>query len=103
MKIVNVTYITSPAFAEQNKANIKAVMDALQKMNPEGIRYFATVAADGKTFTHVAFFRNDEDQKVLGALPEFAHFQAALRGSSPESPPKQELPEWVGSSYSIFA
>jgi hypothetical protein len=102
MKIVKVTYTTKAEFAEQNQSNIKNVMTDLQKLNNPGINYNACLGADGKTFTHTAFFKSDEDQKILNELPSFKHFQEQLKSSGLEVPPKQELLNLVGSSKNIF-
>ncbi len=102
MKIVKVTYTATAAYAEQNKANIKVVMNDLQNMNCPGINYNVCVCADDKTFIHTAFFNSDEDQKILFELPAFKYFQEQLKASGPEAPPKQELLTLVGSSKNIF-
>jgi hypothetical protein len=102
MKIVKVTYTTKAEFAEQNQSNIKNVMTDLQKLNNPGINYNACLGADGKTFTHTAFFKSDEDQKILNELSSFKHFQEQLKSSGLEVPPKQELLNLVGSSKNIF-
>ncbi len=102
MKIVKVTYTTKAEYAEENQRNIKAVMTDLQKLNNSGINYNACLTADGKTFVHTAFFKSDEDQKVLNELPSFKTFQEQLKGSGLESPPKQELLNLVGTSKDIF-
>jgi hypothetical protein len=102
MKTVKVTYTTSEAYAEQNQTNIKNVMVDLQKLNHPGINYNACLSADGKTFIHTAFFKSDEDQKVLNELPSFIHFQTQLKSSGLEVPPKQELLSLVDSSTPIF-
>ncbi len=102
MKIVRVTYTTKAEYAEQNQNNIKNVMDDLQKLNAAGINYNACLSADGKTFTHLAFFNADEDQKILNDLASFKSFQEQLKASGLESPPKQELLNLVGSSQNIF-
>jgi len=102
MKIVRVTYTTSESFASQNQANIKNVMSDLQKINNPGINYNCCLGPDGKTFTHLAFFTSDEEQKILFDLPSFKIFQEKLKASSPEVPPKQELLTLVGSSVEIF-
>ncbi len=103
MKIVKVTYTTKAEFAEQNQSNIKNVMTDLQKLNHSGINYNACLGADGKTFTHTAFFKSDEDQKILNELPSFKYFQEQLKSSGPEVPPKQELLNLVGSSKNVFS
>ncbi|HXU27129.1 MAG TPA: hypothetical protein VN698_07845 [Bacteroidia bacterium] len=102
MKIVKVTYTTKAEYAEQNQNNIKNVMADLQKLNNTGINYNACLGADGKTFTHTAFFKASEDEKVLLELPAFKTFQEQLKASGLESPPKQELLNLVGSSTNIF-
>jgi hypothetical protein len=102
MKIVRVTYTTSDSFASQNKSNIEAVMHALRIAGNKGINYNACMAADGKTFTHLAFFQTDEEQKALNEIAEFKHFQEQLKASSPEQPPKAEILNFVGSSQDIF-
>src|SRR5258707_13330386 len=102
MKIVRVIYTIKTEFAEQNQANIKNVMSDLQKLNHPGINYNACVGADSKTFTHTAFFKSDEDQKILNELPSFKHFQEQLKSNGFEVPPKQELLNLVGSSKNIF-
>ena len=103
MKIVRVTYTTHAEFAEQNQSNIKNVMTDLQKLNHPGINYNACLGADDKTFTHTAFFKSDEDQKILNELPSFKHFQEQLKSNGFETPPKQELLNFVGSSMNIFS
>ena len=65
MKIVKVTCATKAEFSEQNKSNIKNVMTDLQNANYQGINYNACLSADNKTFIHTAFFKSDEDQKLL--------------------------------------
>jgi hypothetical protein len=102
MKIVKVSYTTQAAYAEQNQSNIKNVMSDLQTLNHPGLNYNACTAADGKTFIHTAFFKTDEDQKVLFDLPSFKAFQEQLKASNPEVPPKQELLTLIGSSMDIF-
>src|ERR1019366_6866144 len=102
MKIVKVTYTTTAGYAEQNKANIRSVMNDLQQLNSPGINYNSCVSADDKTFIHTAFFQSDEDQKILSELPSFKYFQEQLKASGPEAGPKQELLSLVGSSRNIF-
>ena len=102
MKIVKVTYTTKPEFAEQNQTNIKNVMADLQRLQHSGINYNSCLGADGKTFIHTAFFKSEEDQKLLNELPSFKHFQEELKSAGFEVPPKQELLTLVGSSTNIF-
>jgi hypothetical protein len=102
MKIVRVIYTINTEFAEQNQSNIKNVMADLQKLNHPGINYNACLGADGKTFTHTAFFKSGDDQKILNELSSFKHFQEQLKSNGFEVPPKQELLSLVGSSKNIF-
>jgi len=102
MKIVRVTYSTKAAYADQNQTNIKKVMADLQKLKHPGINYHVCLGADGKTFTHTAFFETDQDEKILTDLPAFRHFQEQLKATGLEAPPKQELLSLVGSSKDMF-
>ena len=102
MKIVKVTYTTKEEYAAQNQSNIKNVMADLQKLNHPGINYNSCLSADGKTFIHTAFFKSEEDQKILNELPSFKIFQEQLKASGLEVPPKQELLTLVASSNNIF-
>ena len=102
MKIVRVTYSTKPVYADQNQTNIRNVMADLQKLKHPGINYHVCLGADGKTFTHTAFFKTDKDEKILFELPAFRHFQEQLKATGLETPPKQELLSLVGSSKDMF-
>ena len=102
MKIVKVTYTTTPDFAATNQANIKKVMTDLQALHPPGINYTTCMGGDGKTFLHLAFFESDADQQLLNELPSFRRFQEELKASGPETKPNAELLSLVGSSTDIF-
>ena len=81
MKIVKVTYTTKIDFSEQNQDNIKNVMTDLQNLKHQNINYNACLSADNKTFTHTAFFKSDEDQKILNNLGSFKIFQESFKPS----------------------
>jgi len=102
MKIVQVTYTTTPRFAAQNQANIQAVMASLQQVNNPGINYHCCVCEDEKTFIHTAFFTSDAERKILNELPAFIYFQQQLKANGFEAPPKQQMLTLVGSSKSLF-
>ena len=102
MKIVRVTYTVKSNFAGQNQNNIGTVMADLQKLNNHGINYNCCLDADEKTFTHLAFFESDDDQKMLNELPSFKNFQQEFKAGGFEVPPKQELLTLVGSSINLF-
>jgi hypothetical protein len=102
MKIVKVTYTTKAGFAQQNQTNIQNVMADLQKLNSPGLFYHACLGPDGLSFTHTAFFSNEETEKVLLGLPAFQVFQQQLKANGLDSPPRQELLSLVGASKEIF-
>jgi len=102
MEIVKVTYTTVLSYAYQNQQNIKAVMADLKKLNYAGINYHCCLCSDGKTFIHTAFFKSQEDKKLLNELPSFKYFQVQLKASGPEAAPSQELLTLVDSSVGIF-
>ena len=78
-------------------------MQALHLPSNPGITYFACWGADGKTFTHTAFFQSEAHQKILFALPTFQRFQSQLRARQPEVPPQQALLTLVGAAGSQFS
>ena len=102
MKIIKVSYTTKAEYAEQNKANIGAVMNDLRNLNHGALNYNACVCADGKTFIHTAFFQSEEDNMLLLELPSFKHFQEQLKADGIEVPPKQEVLSLVGSTNDFF-
>lgn len=102
MKIIRIQYTVSPEFAEANKKNIIKVMEELKSINNPGIRYSSYVLDDEKTFMHFVVFQDEEASKVIGNLESFKHFQAELKASNPEIPPKFENLALVGSSYDIL-
>jgi hypothetical protein len=102
MKIVKVIYTAKAEFSEKNQQNIQNVMSELRRINHPGIFYHVCLGADGKTFTHTAFFESDECEKILLDLPLFKTFTEQLKASVPEVPPAQERPALVGSSRPIF-
>jgi hypothetical protein len=102
MKIVKVTYTAKPEFAVQNMANIQAVMSDLRDLNYPGIFYHACLGPDEKSFIHTAFFKSEEDHKLLNDLAAFNYFQQQLKAAGFEIPPKQKLLTLVGSSVNVF-
>jgi hypothetical protein len=57
---------------------------------------------DNKKFIHTAFFKSEEDQKLLNDLSSFKVFQEQLKSGGLEIPPKQELLTLIGTSPEIF-
>jgi hypothetical protein len=102
MKIIKVTYVTNPAFAAQNAINIKSVMSDLRQLNNPGIFYHACNGPESNAFIHTAFFKSEEEHKILNTLPSFSYFQQQLKANGFESEPKQESLELVGCSVNVF-
>ena len=88
MNAVKVQYTVKAEYVETQKANIRRVMDALQKIGNPNLRYSTFVLEDGKTFVHFAMRANEEAQALLSNLAEFQHCHQALGASGPEVPPK---------------
>jgi hypothetical protein len=101
-KAVRVQYSTKKEYVAKNKENIQKVMSDLREINDPGIKYGTFLSEDGKTFIHFALFEKEEAQKVLNGLESFKIFQAELKASGPEVPPKVDNLSLVGSSYDIF-
>jgi hypothetical protein len=102
MKRVRVTYTTLAGYAAQNAGNIQNVMSDLRRLDHPGIFYHVCLGADGKTFTHTAFFDKEGDEKILFDLASFQTFLQQLKASSPETSPATEHLSLVGSSKPIF-
>jgi hypothetical protein len=102
MKVIKITYTVKSAFAQKNQENVQAFLKDLEKINNPALRYIAYLGEDGKTFTHVASYQNDEVQKTLFALESFKSFQRQRDESGLEVQPKVETVEVVAASYPVF-
>ncbi|MGI9542368.1 MAG: hypothetical protein ACR2MX_03860 [Cyclobacteriaceae bacterium] len=101
MKAVQVQYTVKPEYAEQNKANIRKVMEAI-KANPiEGMHYASFTLEDGQTFVHINMAKDGETLSKLSNVPEFNEFRAALKASQPLSPPKSIDLNLVGAGFEL--
>ena len=49
MKAVKVTYTVKPEYVDQNKANIRKVMEAIRSNPIPGMRYASFTLDDGRT------------------------------------------------------
>ncbi len=87
MKAVEVRYTVRPEFVEQNKANIRKVMQRLRDEPIDGMFYSSYTLDDGCTFVHINIARDPETLGRLVEVAEFKEFQAALKASQPTSPP----------------
>lgn len=99
MKAVKVQYTVRPEYVEQNKANIRRVMQEL-KANPiEGMQYASFVLDDGQTFVHINMAKDEQAMGGLTNLGVFNDFRAALKASKPLSPPKSEALNLVEAGF----
>lgn len=102
MKAVKVEYKVKPEFIDENKANIRKVMEALRANPIEGM-YYATYnnEDDPGSFIHVNFAEDRETMSRLNEVPEFTAFRMALKASGPISPPSATPLEMVGMGFEV--
>ena len=74
MKVVKVQYTVQPGFVEQNKANIRRVMDALKVRPIPGMRYASFTLGDGQTFVHLNMAKDEDTLGRLNDVREFKEF-----------------------------
>ena len=101
MKAVRVQYTVRPEFVDQNKANIRKVMDALNANPIEGMQYASFTLDDGTTFVHINMARDEATMSKLSELAEFKEFRQALKASEPLSPPQSETLNLVGAGFEL--
>ena len=102
MKAVKVQYTVKSEFAKQNAENISNVMNELRQINNPGLKYSSFLQDDKKSFVHFVITKSEAEEHILSGLDSFKKFQAALKASNPELPPKVEHLSLVASSYEIF-
>lgn len=102
MKIIRVTYTVQPTYVEQNKQNIKQVMDDLKKLENPNTKYASYLEEDGITFMHFAQYPDEETSKILTTLPSFSKFRKELKESNPITPPKSMNLSLVGAGFKLF-
>lgn len=101
MKAVRVTYTVKPSFVTTNIENIKSFMSEVREIGDPGMRYTVFLAEDGKTFSHLSSYTNDETQSRFLALASFRDFQEKRDASGLESAPTIETYSFVDSSHKI--
>ena len=101
MKAVQVQYTVQPEYVEQNKANIRKVMEAI-KANPiEGMHYASFTLADGQTFVHINMAKDQATLAKLGEVAAFNEFRKALKASEPITPPKSTDLNLVAAGFEL--
>ena len=101
MKAVKVTYTVKPEYVDQNKANIRRVMEASRTNPILGMRYASFTLDDGQTFVHINMAEDEETLSKLGELKEFEDFRMALVASEPISPPDSENLNLVAAGFDL--
>ncbi len=101
MKAVKVTYTVKPEYVDQNKANIRKVMEAIRTNPIPGMRYPSFTLDDGQTFVHINMAKDEDTMSKLGELKEFEEFRMALVASEPVSPPKSENLNLVAAGFDL--
>lgn len=101
MKAVKVQYAVRPEFVEQNKENIRKVMDKLRSEPIKGMLYSSYILDDGNTFVHINISKDEETMSKLNELEEFTAFRQALKASSPLQPPASTVLNEVGIGFDI--
>ncbi len=101
MPVVLISRKIKPAGAAELEAAAKRMFAALDRTQPEGIRYAAGKLGDGVTY--VALVQLDDGvPNPLPALPEFQEFQAGLQQWIDEEPPAAPQPMTIVGSYRLF-
>ena len=101
MIAVRVQYQVQEDYVEQNKSNIKAIMDDLRNDPIDGMNYSTYYLGDGK-FMHLNVSHDQQTRDLLGQRASFQNFRSALKESGPLSPPESQELEIVGSSKDLI-
>ena len=101
MKAVKVQYTVKPEYVDQNRANIRNVMQALRSKPIPGMRYASFTLDDGQTFVHINMAKDQDTMDKLGELKEFGEFREALKASGPISPPASENLNLVDAGFDV--
>ena len=101
MKAVKVSYVVKPEYVEQNKANIKKVMEWLIANPIEGMMYSSYILDDGATFVHFNVAKDEATLNKIEQVQVFNEFRKALKESDPVSPPKSTKLNLVGAGFEL--
>ena len=101
MKAVRVKYTVKPEYVEQNKANIRKVMETLRANPIEGMHYASFTLDDEQTFVHINMAKDEEILSKLQEVEVFNEFRMALKASGPISPPQSENLNLVDAGFEL--
>ena len=102
MKIIRVIYTVRESYVEQNKANIRKVMEDLKALGNPNTKYASYLEPDGVTFMHFAQYPDEETAQLLNSIPSFTKFRTELKESLPVAPPKAISMDLIGAGFDIF-
>jgi quinol monooxygenase YgiN len=103
MKAVVVRYRVKADFVDENKRNIEQVLIEHRERAHPGVRYTVHQDKDdAQNFVHVGMYADEAALDSTTALESFKAFQAALRGSGPESKPSATWLSTVGAGFDLF-
>lgn len=100
METTIVRYKVKADRAEENKAFIRRVFDALDANRPDGLRYVSFNLADGLSFVHIAVVESEGGENPLQKIAAFKDFVADIKDRCDE-PPAASSADIVG-SYRLF-
>ncbi len=101
MKAIKVQYKVKQEYVDQNKANIKKVMDKLKSNPIDGMMYSSYTMEDGQTFVHINICKDQETMDKLGDVQEFNEFRKALKESQPIQAPESTNLELVAAGFEL--
>ena len=99
MKAVKVQYTVREDYVEQNKANIRKVMERLRLEPIIGMMYSSFTLADGNTFVHINIAKDEATMAMLSEVAEFGTFRKELKESGTLAPPTSEDLNLVGANF----
>lgn len=101
MKGIKVQYTIKESYVNENKEKINAVMEELKSVDSTGVKYFANVLEDGKSFMHIVVYADGADSDLPSRLDSFQAFQAGLKANIEVAPTFEKF-EVTGSSFDFF-
>ena len=101
MKAVKVQYTVQASYVDQNKANIRKVMDRLKSDPIEGMLYSSYTLEDEQTFVHLNIARDGNTLSKLNEVEEFQAFRKALKASKPIHAPKAVMLLPVAAGFEV--
>jgi hypothetical protein len=90
MKSVMVSYTVKPECVAENEALIREVHEQIGRERPEGLSYSVARQADGVSYTHVAVWREGEENPLL-KLSSFERYRKGIEERVVAPPQRVEM------------